>query len=327
MQAFKLAAAFAAIVAVAPASAQTTPEYFKPFEFLVGHCWTGTFPNGKATDTHCYDWMLGREFIRDRHRVKSEGPDYTGEAVYYFDGATKTVKYRYWNSDGGLSDGAFKADGAVTRVPEDLYRGKDGKVQKFQADIERLSDTQYRKRTRFWDGKTWKDAGSITFTRAGAPSATPPKQEALDKAVRQLRETRGRWDVTTEFFKLDGSVGVTAAGTYDFDWVIEDRILKGESAIPELGSKSGVLFYVSESKGKIEMAAVSNDGHLWVMTGPADGEVRTTPDTPTADGKTVKLRFTRYNVTPDRFESKMEFSHDGGLNWTQGNHQVFVRKK
>jgi hypothetical protein len=326
MRVFKFTAALAATAAVAPVSAQTAPAYFKPLEFLVGHCWTGTFPDGKATDTHCYDWMLGREFIRDRHAVKSDGPDYAGEAVYYLDGATQTVKYRYWNSDGGMSDGAFKVDANVMRVQEDLYRGKDGKVQKFQADIERLSDTQFRKRTRFWDGRSWKDAGAITFTRTDAAAVASPKQEALDTAVSQLRETRGRWDVTTEFFKLDGSIGVTAAGTYDFDWVVEDRVLKGESAIPELASKSGILFYVHEAKGLIEMASVGQDGHLWVMTGPAGGEIRTTPDTPTADGKTVKLRFTRYNVTPNRFESKMEFSNDGGLSWTQGNHQVFVRR-
>lgn len=161
-----------------------------------------------------------------------------------------------------------------------------------------------------------------------AATATPPaQQEAIDKAVRQLRETHGTWNVTTEFLKLDGSIGVTAAGTYAFDWVVEDRVLVGRSAIPELNAQTGILFYVNETKGLIEMAAVGKDGHLWVMTGPAGGEVRTTPDTPTADGKTVRLRFTRYNVTADRFESKMEFSHDGGLSWTQGNHQVFLRKQ
>ena len=176
-------AALAAVLAAAPANAETTPDYYKPFEFLVGHCWAGTFPDGKATDTHCYEWMLGREFIRDRHTVKGNGPDYSGEAVYYLDGATKTVKYRYWNSDGGVSDGAFAVDGNVSRVGEDVYRGKDGKIQKFQTDIERLSETQYRKVTRYWDGKTWKDAWTVTFTRAGTeiagmhcakPNSPPP---------------------------------------------------------------------------------------------------------------------------------------------------------
>ncbi len=173
MNTIKRAAALAAVLAIASANADTTPDYFKPFEYLVGHCWTGTFPGGKATDTHCYEWMLGREFIRDRHVVKSEGPDYSGEAVYYLDGATKTVKYRYWNSDGGMSDGAFEVDGNLARVSEDIYRGKDGKVQRFQVDIERLSDTQYLKRTRYWDGKTWKDTGLITFTRVD--TIEPPK--------------------------------------------------------------------------------------------------------------------------------------------------------
>ena len=325
MKAFKLAAAIAAIAAVAPAKAQNTPEHFKPFEFLVGHCWTGTFPDGKTKDTHCFDWMLGREFIRDRHTVKGEGPEYKGETVYYLDGKTQTVKHRYWNSDGGLSDGSFKADAKLIRSVEEIYIGKDGKIQRFQGEIERLSDTQYRARTRSWDGKAWKAAWEMTFTRTDAASVVASKTESLDKAVRQLRESRGRWDVTTEFLKPDGTIARSLTGTYDFDWIVEDRVLRGESKIPELGN-SGILFYVNESKSLIEMASVGKDGHLWVMSGPAGGETRATPDTPMADGTTLKLRFTRYNVAPDRFESKMEFSSDGGVTWAPGNHQVFTRK-
>jgi len=45
------------------------------------------------------------------------------------------------------------------------------------------------------------------------------------------------------------------------------------------------------------------------------------------DGSTMKLRFTRYNVMPDRFESKMEISRNGGLTWVPGNHQVFLRSR
>jgi hypothetical protein len=169
MKSFKLTTALTAALAIAPASAETAPDPFKPFEYLVGHCWTGTFPGGKATDTHCYEWMLGRQFIRDRHEVKGDGPPYAGESVYYLDGATKTVKYRYWNSDGGVSDGTFEVEGELTRVPEDIFRGKDGKVQKFQVDIERMGDTQYVRHLRYWDGNAWKDAGTMTFTRAPRP--------------------------------------------------------------------------------------------------------------------------------------------------------------
>ena len=61
------------------------------------------------------------------------------------------------------------------------------------------------------------------------------------------------------------------------------------------------------------------------MTGPANGETRTTPETLLADGRRMKLRFTRSNVSADRFESRMEVSLDGGENWKPGNHQLFRR--
>jgi hypothetical protein len=73
------------------------------------------------------------------------------------------------------------------------------------------------------------------------------------------------------------------------------------------------------------MASVGADGHLWVMAGPAGGETRTTPPTPLSDGSTMQLRFTRFNVTDDRFESRMEISTDGGSSWRPGNRQVFKR--
>jgi hypothetical protein len=313
----------------AAAYANTTPEHFKPLEFLVGHCWTGTFPDGKAKDTVCYDWMLEGRFIRSRHTVKSNAPDYKGETIYYRDGASKKLSYRYWNTDGGYSDGILDADGKVLRINEEVYHGPDGKKLRFQGEIERLSDTTYQARTRSWDGKNWKAAWAITFTRSdAAPSdASGERKAAFEKAVGQLRETHGKWKVTTEFLKPDGSIAKAATGTYEFDWVVKDRILKGESDIPELGNKAAILFYVKESKGLIEMASVGNDAQLWVMTGPADDEARTTPDTPMSDGSTLKLRFTRFNIQPDRFESKMELSTDGGATWAPGNHQVFVRRQ
>jgi hypothetical protein len=161
---------------------------------------------------------------------------------------------------------------------------------------------------------------------AAAQPATPRPPEALAAAVAQLRGTRGDWDVTTEFLKPDGTVARTATGTYSFEWVVEDRVLRGESVIPSLDQKSALLFYVDRAANRIEMASVGADGHLWVMTGPADGETRTTPDTVMPDGSTIRLRFTRSNITRDRFESRMEVSSDRGATWTPGNHQVFVRR-
>lgn len=308
----------------APAAAQGTPEHFKPFEFLVGHCWTGTFAGGREIDTHCYEWMLGLQFIRDRHAVKGEG-DYRGESIYQWDPTTRRVSYRYWNTDGGTSNGSFAVEGTVLRADDEEYRGKDGSPPRFRTVLTPVSDTRYDVSTEAFVGGQWRPARAVTYMRVEGRSS--PGDAARDAAVAQLRETRGAWDVTTEFPKPDGSVARSATGSYAFDWVTEDRILRGESAIPDLQTKAAILFFVDDAAGQIVMASVGGDGHLWVMAGPAAGETRTTPDTAMPDGSTMRLRFTRFNVALDRFESRMEVSRDGGATWQPGNHQVFVRRK
>lgn len=157
-------------------------------------------------------------------------------------------------------------------------------------------------------------------------TAPTPAASALATGVAQLRHAEGEWTTTTEFLKPDGSVARRVVGEYRFEWVVPDRVLQGRSEIPELQMASGILFYVNERKAQIEMVSVGRDGQLWLMTGPVDGETRSTPPTEQADGSLIQLRFTRYNVSPDRFESKMEYSLDGGKAWVQGNHQLFERR-
>jgi len=147
----------------------------------------------------------------------------------------------------------------------------------------------------------------------------------FEGAVQQLRSAVGLWDVKTTQYGDDGAVARVACGTYKFDWIVPDRVLAGRSDIPEWKQASGILFYVNERRSTIEMASVGADGFLWVMSGPAGGETRTTQPVATGDGGTMQLRFTRFNVAADRFESRMEVSTDGGSSWKPGNHQVFSR--
>lgn len=152
-----------------------------------------------------------------------------------------------------------------------------------------------------------------------------PQHPKISRAIAQLRHTHGNWSVTTEFLNEDGSIVKAVQGTYRFAWVVPDRVLSGQSEIPELKQKSAILFYVNEKKQTIEMTSVGADGHLWVMSGAADTETRTTQPFRSADGKETQLRFTRYNLKPDSFESKMEHTTDGGKTWLPGNHQLFRR--
>lgn len=179
-----------------------------------------------------------------------------------------------------------------------------------------------------WPGRWRRPSAAILFCLAlplAYADENPPSQIA--DSVAELRQAVGLWDVTTTRYAEDGAVAGVAKGTYRFDWIVPDRVLAGRSEIPDWQQSSGILFYVNERQQKIEMASVGADGHLWVMTGPAGGNSRTTPATPIADGRTMTLRFTRFGVTQDRFESCMEMSLDGGKTWQQGNHQLFVRAR
>jgi hypothetical protein len=158
--------------------------------------------------------------------------------------------------------------------------------------------------------------------------ALPPcswSQTALDRSVDELRHAIGSWDVVTEFLNADGTVARAFPGTYAFEWVVTDRVARGLSEIPQLKQRSAITFYVNPAAKIIEMTSVGPDGQLFVMTGPLGGDTREASFTG-PDAKPMRLRFTRFNVTPTRFESRMERSTDGGATWTPGNHQVFVRR-
>jgi len=165
----------------------------------------------------------------------------------------------------------------------------------------------------------------ILITPALSQAQEPDAAAALSRSIEQLRSTLGKWDVVTDFLAPDGSVSKSVTGTYEFSWVVVDRVLTGKSVIPELDQASGILFYINDKKGFIEMVSVGADGTLWVMTGPLGEETRLTKEFPTTTGGTGQLRFTRFNVNPDAFESKMEYTEDGGQSWTAGNHQQFRR--
>ncbi len=73
MQGWTAAAAIVLAGMSMSAPAQAPPSPYQPLAFLVGHCWKGTFPEGKATDEHCFSWIYGGKFVRDEHVVHRGG--------------------------------------------------------------------------------------------------------------------------------------------------------------------------------------------------------------------------------------------------------------
>lgn len=82
------------------AAQQAQGPDFGPMEFLVGKCWVGSFPGGKMTDEHCFEWVFDRKFIRDRHVVRGGEQLYQGETIYGWDSLARKLSYWYWSSDG-----------------------------------------------------------------------------------------------------------------------------------------------------------------------------------------------------------------------------------
>ena len=90
----------------APAASPSVRAELEPLQFLVGSCWTGTFPDGKATDTHCFEPVYGGQFIRDHHVVRGGKVPYEGETIHAWDAAQKKLVFTYWASNGSISTGS-----------------------------------------------------------------------------------------------------------------------------------------------------------------------------------------------------------------------------
>jgi Protein of unknown function (DUF1579) len=155
--------AIALVLLAGVASAADSP--LQPLDFLVGHCWRGAFPDGKAVDTHCFESMLGGHFVRDRHVVRGERPDYSGESIYWFDPKSNRVSYVYFNSDGGQSTGTLAVDGERLQFGDETYTGPDGKVQRYRTVWERKGADAYVATTEQEANGTWTGAWRIEFAR------------------------------------------------------------------------------------------------------------------------------------------------------------------
>ncbi len=123
-----------------PVAAQTgTPPLraeLAPLQFLAGACWRGEFPGGAAFDVHCFEPVYGGHYLRDVHAVPGETTTYRGETLYHWDEAEQLIRYRYYNSIGGVSDGTARLDGDTLRFPDEVYRSEAGSEQVISSSLQ-----------------------------------------------------------------------------------------------------------------------------------------------------------------------------------------------
>lgn len=139
----RLLAALALTSIAGAAMAAEPAELLKPMAFLAGHCWKGTFADGKTTDEHCFAWMYGGRVLRDSHVVRSPGkPDGVGESTYYVDSAGNRLDFLYIENGGGFSRGTVESLPEALLFPDTQYIS-DGEAMVYRARWTRKDETSY----------------------------------------------------------------------------------------------------------------------------------------------------------------------------------------
>jgi hypothetical protein len=142
----------------------------KPLAFLAGSCWKGPFADRNATDEHCYEWMYGGQYLRDRHIVRGDPKPYRGETIYFWDPAEKAVGYIYFNSNGGVSRGTLKVEGEALLFPTERYT-EGASTREFSTTLTRENADGYYTSTRELKAGQWAEAWRVSYKRAGPTSA------------------------------------------------------------------------------------------------------------------------------------------------------------
>jgi hypothetical protein len=154
-----LAGASSAAFAVEPS------ELLKPMSFLAGHCWKGTFPDGKSTDEHCFAWMYGGRALRDTHTVRKPGqPDGLGESTYYVDSAGNHLEFLYIENSGGFSRGTVESLPGALLFPDTQYIS-DGEALVYRARWTRQGDTAYEAWSEAQTASGWSTMFKLVLRR------------------------------------------------------------------------------------------------------------------------------------------------------------------
>ncbi len=159
-------AAVAALSTLSPSAVQhpAAPD-FTPLEFLVGSCWEGPFPDGKATDEHCFQWVFDRKFIRDRHVVRNGEKPYAGETLYGWDPKEKRPAFWYFNSDGEVLIGTVEYQADSIAFPT-RYETDTGPVE-LRAVWTRMGKDSYQVDQSRRAGTAWKPLWAMERKRKG----------------------------------------------------------------------------------------------------------------------------------------------------------------
>jgi len=177
MTALKLSPLLAFFLLIACAVRAQTPgdplEPFGWFRDMAGHCWSGTYPDGKTSDTQCYSVQFGRLL---RGTIKLSGmhgnspvENFEGDSVYAWNQKTNRAQYTFWASDGTYGTGEMYREGDRLIFPPTAAADSPGAMRSVWRRVDADSFIVAREKRQ---GGTWSKVFEVTYRRSPAQHAT-----------------------------------------------------------------------------------------------------------------------------------------------------------
>jgi hypothetical protein len=132
---------------------------------LVGSCWEGNFSDGKSTDIQCFTEVFGGQFVRSVHRVEGERGPYGGESIFTWDADNDRLRYVYWDTSGGMSEGTLSPTDDGWQADDETYTAPDGSVRAISNQWRVTSDDSWSQIVSIMSAEGTVPLWTITYVR------------------------------------------------------------------------------------------------------------------------------------------------------------------
>ena len=137
------------------------------FAQLAGACWKGEHPDGKTSDTQCFQLQFKR-VIRGTIKVESTADGtartvFEGDSVFAVDPAAPTkVSYTQWGTTGNYTVGEMFVEGEMLRFQTRPAEGGESRVRFAWRKVDENSFRVSRERK---ESGVWKEAFAVVYKR------------------------------------------------------------------------------------------------------------------------------------------------------------------
>lgn len=145
-------------------------EGLKPFGWLAtltGSCWVGSLPDGKVTDTQCYETELDR-FLRGTITIGDSVPQigkpsgFRGAAIFAWNSKENRIDYWQWASDGSYRAAEARFEGDMVIFPMPRRTAESPQERTVWSRIDQSSFRVVRERQ---DGQAWTPTVTVVYRR------------------------------------------------------------------------------------------------------------------------------------------------------------------